>query len=553
MSALDVMFTDLRRRAGPHWSATCRPATRPSTGLPELLAAMIDGGCDLVEVGLPFSDPVLDGPVIQHAAQTALAGGFRIRDVFGIVESVTAAGGRAVVMTYFNPVLAYGVDAFARELGAAGGSGVITPDLIVDEAGPWLAAARGAGLDPIFLVAPSSSAERIALTAASTSGFLYVASTMGVTGARDQVSAAAPELVARCRAITDLPLGVGLGVRTGEQAARDRRVRRRGDRRVGVRQRGRTRRAGRGRRELAAELAAGIDRPPRGGANVRPARRDPLSRRPSRHRRRASGTSGRSRCGPTRSASSSASSSPSGGATSGSSPAVAGRGRVTDISVFAVPFGIIGGRIYHVITDNQLYFGEGTQPVERVRHLERRARDLGGDRLRRGRRLDRLPLLQGAAVAVRRLGGPRHRRRAGHRPARQLLQPGAVRRADLDAVGAGRLRPHPRRGRRRVPADGVCEFPTDYIKATPEVLCGVYQPTFLYEILWNCAVAVVVVLADRRFKLGGGRAFAVYVAGYTLGRTWIEMLRIDPANHIFGVADQRLHLGDRVPRARCCS
>jgi prolipoprotein diacylglyceryltransferase len=86
-----------------------------------------------------------------------------------------------------------------------------------------------------------------------------------------------------------------------------------------------------------------------------------------------------------------------------------------------------------------------------------------------------------------------------------------------------------------VPVDGVCEFPTEYIKATPEVLCGVYQPTFLYEILWNCLVAVVVVLADRRFKLGGGRAFAVYVAGYTLGRTWIEMLRIDPANHIFGL------------------
>ena len=135
-------------RAGPRWSATCRPATRRVDGSTELLAAMIDGGCDLVEVGLPFSDPVLDGPVIQHAAQTALAGGFRIRDLFGIVESVTAAGGRAVVMTYFNPVLAYGVDAFARDLAAAGGSGVITPDLIVDEAGPWLAAAARARAGP---------------------------------------------------------------------------------------------------------------------------------------------------------------------------------------------------------------------------------------------------------------------------------------------------------------------------------------------------------------------------------------------------------------------
>jgi tryptophan synthase alpha chain len=122
-------------------------------------------------------------------------------------------------MTYFNPVLAYGVDRFASDLAAAGGSGVITPDLIVDEAGPWLTAATAHGLDPIFLVAPSSSAERIALTAAATSGFLYVASTMGVTGAREAVSQAAPTLVARCRAITDLPLGVGLGVRTGAQAA----------------------------------------------------------------------------------------------------------------------------------------------------------------------------------------------------------------------------------------------------------------------------------------------------------------------------------------------
>jgi tryptophan synthase alpha chain len=219
VSALQAMFTELRAQ-GRAALVGYLPAGYPTVaGSAELLAAMIEGGCDLVEVGLPFSDPVLDGPVIQQAAQTALAGGFRIRDVFGVVATITAARGRAVVMTYVNPVLAYGVDAFARDLAAAGGSGVITPDLIVDEAGPWLAAARATDLDPIFLVAPSSSAERIALTAAVTRGFLYAASTMGVTGARLQVSAAAPHLVARCRAITDLPIGVGLGVRTGEQAA----------------------------------------------------------------------------------------------------------------------------------------------------------------------------------------------------------------------------------------------------------------------------------------------------------------------------------------------
>ena len=212
------MFRDLRRE-GRAALVGYLPAGYPDLATSkDLFAAMTDGGCDLVEVGLPFSDPVLDGPVIQNAAQQALANGFRVRDIFDIVESITARGGRAVVMTYFNPVLAYGVDAFARDLAAAGGAGVITPDLIVDEAGAWLDAVHAHEIDPIFLVAPSSPVERIALTAAATGGFLYAASVMGVTGARDQVSTAAPELVARCRTVTDLPIGVGLGVRTAEQA-----------------------------------------------------------------------------------------------------------------------------------------------------------------------------------------------------------------------------------------------------------------------------------------------------------------------------------------------
>ncbi len=218
MTILEDMFGGLRRE-GRAALVGYLPAGYPDLAASkDLYAAIIDGGCDLVEVGLPFSDPVLDGPVIQHAAQQALAGGFRVRDTFDVVESVTSRGGRAVVMTYFNPVLAYGVDAFARDLAAAGGAGVITPDLIVDEAGPWLEAVHTHGIDPIFLVAPSSSVERIALTAAAAGGFLYAASVMGVTGARDQVSTAAPDLVARCRTVTDLPIGVGLGVRTGEQA-----------------------------------------------------------------------------------------------------------------------------------------------------------------------------------------------------------------------------------------------------------------------------------------------------------------------------------------------
>ena len=185
----------------------------------ELFRAAIDGGCDLVEVGIPYSDPVMDGPVIQAAADAALRAGFRVRDVFTVVERISAAGGAAVVMTYFNPVLRYGVDAFARDLAAAGGLGVITPDLIPDEADEWIAASDTHGLDRIFLVAPSSTEERLASTAAATRGFLYAASTMGVTGARDAVGDAAPLLVQRCRAHTTLPVGVGLGVRSRAQAA----------------------------------------------------------------------------------------------------------------------------------------------------------------------------------------------------------------------------------------------------------------------------------------------------------------------------------------------
>jgi tryptophan synthase alpha chain len=196
------------------------PASYPTVeGSKDVFAAMIDGGADLVEVGVPYSDPVMDGPTIQLAAESALKGGFRLRQVFEVVESVSSRGGRAVVMTYWNPVHRYGVDAFARDLAAAGGLGMITPDLIPDEAAEWMTASERHGLDRIFLVAPSSSEERIDLTAQASSGFLYATAVMGVTGARDQVGAGAAALVRRARAHTDLPIGVGLGVRSREQAA----------------------------------------------------------------------------------------------------------------------------------------------------------------------------------------------------------------------------------------------------------------------------------------------------------------------------------------------
>ena len=184
-----------------------------------LLRAMVDAGVDVVEVGLPYSDPVIDGPTIQAAADMALRGGTRTTDVLRTVEAVAGTGAAVVVMTYWNPILRYGVDAFARDLAAAGGSGLITPDLIPDEADDWMAASDAHDLERIFLVAPSSSPARIERTVAACRGWVYAASTMGVTGAREQTSSAAPALVERVRAATSLPVCVGLGVSNGDQAA----------------------------------------------------------------------------------------------------------------------------------------------------------------------------------------------------------------------------------------------------------------------------------------------------------------------------------------------
>lgn len=217
-------------RLGPTFAA-CRAENRAAligylpAGYPDLegsrrvVRAMVESGCDIVEVGVAYSDPVMDGPTIQAAADQALRGGVRVRDVFSVVEAVTGAGAQAVVMTYWNPVLKYGVDRFARDLAAAGGAGLITPNLIPEEAGDWFAASEAHHLDRIFLVAPSSTEERLASTLEASSGFVYAASTMGVTGARDAVSTMAPALCARIREHSEIPIGVGLGVRSGAQAA----------------------------------------------------------------------------------------------------------------------------------------------------------------------------------------------------------------------------------------------------------------------------------------------------------------------------------------------
>ncbi len=183
------------------------------------MRAMVHAGVDAVEVGFPYSDPVMDGPVIQRAAEAALAGGVRAADVLRTVEHVAAAGAPVVVMTYWNPVERYGVARFARDLASAGGAGLITPDLIPDEAGEWIPSADEHGLDKVFLVSPSSTDARLAMTAGSCRGFVYATSVMGVTGARAQTSDAAPALVERVRKVTRTPVAVGLGVSNGEQAA----------------------------------------------------------------------------------------------------------------------------------------------------------------------------------------------------------------------------------------------------------------------------------------------------------------------------------------------
>jgi tryptophan synthase alpha chain len=196
------------------------PAGFPSVeGSIRAMQVMVEAGCDVIEIGLPYSDPVMDGPTIQAAAQQALEGGVRTADVMRVVEAVAATGAPTLVMTYWNPVERYGVERFAADLGSAGGAGLITPDLTPDSGAEWIAAADKHDLDKVFLVAPSSTPERIAMTTAACRGFVYATAVMGVTGARTSTSELAGPLVARTRATTDLPIGVGLGVSNGDQAA----------------------------------------------------------------------------------------------------------------------------------------------------------------------------------------------------------------------------------------------------------------------------------------------------------------------------------------------
>lgn len=183
------------------------------------IKAMVEAGVDGVEVGLPYSDPSMDGPTVQEAAEAALKRGVRVRDVFAGVRAAVEAGAPAVVMSYYNPLLQYGLERFASDLAEAGGAGVILPDLTPDNAEEWLAAAQRHGLETTFLVAPSSTQERIHFTVQATTGFLYATAVMGVTGERATIGTEAERLVRDSRAAGAATVCVGIGVTTAQHAA----------------------------------------------------------------------------------------------------------------------------------------------------------------------------------------------------------------------------------------------------------------------------------------------------------------------------------------------
>ena len=195
------------------------PAGFPSIeGCKKVIQAFVDGGVDAIEIGFPYSDPVMDGPTIQAAADKSLAQGTGAAEVFDALKVATNLGVASVVMTYWNPIEKYGVEKFAQSISDNGGSGVITPDLTIEESGDWKAAVAKAGINSIYVVAPSTSDARLPQVTSQCGGFVYAASLMGVTGARASISSGAPDLVARIRTTTNLPVSVGLGVSTRDHA-----------------------------------------------------------------------------------------------------------------------------------------------------------------------------------------------------------------------------------------------------------------------------------------------------------------------------------------------
>lgn len=184
----------------------------------ELVRGIVDAGADMLEIGVPYTDPLMDGPVVQHASEVALAAEMRPRTVLRTLGAMDV-GVPFVFMTYVNPVLAMGWEGFAAAAADAGAAGVIVPDLPGEEAGEWVAAAQAHDLAPVFLAAPTTTPDRMRDIVGLGEGFVYCVSLLGVTGVRDSLSGRARGVVERVREATDRPALVGLGVSTPEQAA----------------------------------------------------------------------------------------------------------------------------------------------------------------------------------------------------------------------------------------------------------------------------------------------------------------------------------------------
>lgn len=198
------------------------PAGFPTLeGSVEAAIAMCRAGVDVLEFGVPYSDPVMDGAVIQKATEQALEAGFKLSKLFPAIKQITEAVDTPVlVMTYWNPVVQYGVERFATDLAASGAAGLITPDLIPDEAGEWLRASDAHKLDRVFLVAPTSSVERAAKAAELSRGFVYAVSTMGITGAREDLDSLARGVVSKVREVAPMQnVAVGIGISTAAQVS----------------------------------------------------------------------------------------------------------------------------------------------------------------------------------------------------------------------------------------------------------------------------------------------------------------------------------------------
>jgi tryptophan synthase alpha chain len=220
MSRIADAFNRLRKAKQPGLVAYVTAGDPDLARTAEILASLAKNGADVLEVGIPFSDPLADGPVIQRASERALASGATLRGALEMIRQARAAIDAPIVLfTYANPVLRMGEAAFVAAAAGAGVDGVLVLDLPVEEAGPFRDRLVGADLDPIFLLSPTTTDARIRASSDLGRGFLYVISRLGVTGARDQVAGDAESLVGRIRKQTTLPLALGFGISTPEQVA----------------------------------------------------------------------------------------------------------------------------------------------------------------------------------------------------------------------------------------------------------------------------------------------------------------------------------------------